>query len=281
MSGVKGVSARSGGSAFTSTLRGSSPCPEMDNGSPCTGVNRFWFFRPNGMKSIRYSTCECGARFPNHDEMSFSIEALLDLVREKKSPDVRQTVKETLCPEDLQTDWSRVGIIPVGTPVLHQPSRSVRMDDSGAGAFGEEMIERMTMAHGVGLAANQVGVPLRIMVHKAKGFDIHVLLNPVILERSPRVIHFEEGCLSLALVGARGEVMRNVRVLAAAGTADGRFVCMDAGGLLAIVMQHEIDHLNGIEYVQRLTPAEMKRVYKLMRRSGLDVAMVPYLGAAE
>lgn len=275
-------SRQQGSAFFTMPIPHRSACSESEVGEPCKRVNGFWFFRPNGTASIAFGTCECGKRYPNHDRCPLTRERVIKgVVSEGQNvADVGSTVDATLCPDDLATRWSKVGVVPVGTRVLHSPCMWVRLGDENAGALGDQMIKRMEVAHGVGLAANQVGVPLRVLVHKAKAFSTRVLVNPLIVERSSEVVEYGEGCLSLAMDGTHGLVVRNSRILVVAGTADGRFVCIDAGGFLAIVMQHEIDHLDGIEYVQRLTHPAKTRIYQTMRREGIDVDMVPHLGAA-
>lgn len=269
--------------AFFRTLQSESvACPKSINGEPCAEVNRFWFLRPSGTRAIAYATCECGTRFPNNNEIALPTERVVDLVTSHDGDtDIRSEVDVSLCPDHLVTRWGKIGIVPVGTPVLHRPSQSVRIGDTGAIALGGKLIERMNNAHGVGLAANQVGVPLKVMVHKAKGLDTQVLINPLIVRRSTEIIQIGEGCLSLAIEGTYGVVMRSSRIMVVAGTVDGGFVCIEAGGFLAIVLQHEIDHLDGIEYVQRLTQPERRRVYKLMRQGGIDLAVVPHIGPAK
>jgi len=116
----------------------------------------------------------------------------------------------------------------------------------------ENMIETMYESDGVGLAAPQVGESIRLICvdqtgPKLKG-DLRVLINPEIVE-SDGEVESEEGCLSCPELMAT--VKRKERVKVTALDVDGKNICVDAEGFLAIVLQHEIDHLNGVTLADR------------------------------
>jgi peptide deformylase len=118
----------------------------------------------------------------------------------------------------------------------------------------EEMFRTMYEAKGVGLAANQVGLPDRFFVMNAAGKPGKelVLVNPEIVETRDEVIE-SEGCLSLP--GLEGRVHRYNWVKVRAQTLDGREVELEGDGLFARAVQHEMDHLNGVLFIDHVSPA--------------------------
>jgi peptide deformylase len=149
-----------------------------------------------------------------------------------------------------------VAIIPIrraGDPVLREPARRVRTIDRSIHKLIEDMWETMYDAPGVGLAAPQIGVPLRVIV-----IDVHderyqpiALVNPEIVRRAGQRT-CDEGCLSVP--GFRGQIPRSVRVVAQ-GTDPytGKLVRIKAeNDLMAEALEHEIDHINGILYIDYL-----------------------------
>ncbi len=139
--------------------------------------------------------------------------------------------------------------------VLKQKASAVSSIDQDLQDLIDDMIETMYAAPGVGLAAPQVGVSKRLAVIdiSAKGTEIPlvVLINPVILVKEGS-IEFEEGCLSLPEYTAKIE--RAEKVVVRSMDRKGRQVEMEAEGLLAIAMQHEIDHLDGVLLIDRISP---------------------------
>ena len=114
----------------------------------------------------------------------------------------------------------------------------------------DDMIETMHDAHGVGLAANQVGVLQRVIVIQLpEDEEPRVFINPEIT-RQEGEREVEEGCLSIP--GYRGLVRRSIRVRAKSLDRKGRTVRINAEGLLAQALEHEVDHLNGTIYIDRL-----------------------------
>ena len=122
--------------------------------------------------------------------------------------------------------------------------------------LSEDMVETMRAARGIGLAANQIGVCVRIItldVGLEKETSPLVLINPEIVEAGSEETA-EEGCLSLP--GFYETVKRAQRVLVKATTLEGKEFSMDCAGLLARAFQHEIDHLNGILLIDHLSPVK-------------------------
>ena len=147
-----------------------------------------------------------------------------------------------------------------GDPVLRQKAKRVRVRDSSIPELIEDMFETMYDAPGVGLAAPQIGIPLQVIVLDTPPAEPFALLNPQIIKRSgERQLH--EGCLSVP--GFRGEITRSVKVLGKGiDPTTGREVRIRAeDDLLAEALEHEIDHLNGILYIDSLdSPDALVRV---------------------
>ena len=139
----------------------------------------------------------------------------------------------------------------VPDPILRQ--RAKRVSSINAPSLNrmiDDMIETMHDAHGVGLAANQVGVLQRVIVIQLpEDEEPRVFINPEIT-RQEGEREVEEGCLSIP--GYRGLVRRSIRVRAKSLDRKGRTVRINAEGLLAQALEHEVDHLNGTIYIDRL-----------------------------
>src|SRR5438552_17075461 len=118
------------------------------------------------------------------------------------------------------------------------------------------MVETMYAAPGVGLAAPQIGLSQRVIVvdvdHENKGTHLLKIVNPVIAEREGEIV-WEEGCLSVRDYVA--EVTRSARVLVRGYTPDQQEIAIEGTGLLAVALQHEIDHLDGKLFLRRMTRA--------------------------
>jgi len=147
-----------------------------------------------------------------------------------------------------------LAILPIrraGDPVLREKARRVRTVDSSIHRLIDDMWETMYDAPGVGLAAPQIGIGLRLVVIHVPDHDRFALINPEIVKRSGER-ELDEGCLSVP--GFRGTIKRSVKVLAK-GTdpATGKEVRIKAeDNLLAEALEHEIDHINGILYIDFL-----------------------------
>jgi peptide deformylase len=145
-----------------------------------------------------------------------------------------------------------MAIIPIRVvpePVLRQKSKRVKNIDGSIRKLVGDMIETMHAAPGVGLAAPQVGVPLRVIVIGMPEAEEIVLINPEIVRKSGERL-VTEGCLSVP--GYFGEIKRSQRVTAKGKDLSGKEIRIKAEELLAQALEHEIDHLNGVLYIDHL-----------------------------
>jgi len=152
-----------------------------------------------------------------------------------------------------------------GDPVLRQVAAPVGAITPEIQRIIADMTETMWHQVGIGLAAPQVGLPYRILVMDDGKGGAQALINPVIESRSG-TIREEEGCLSLP--GIFGEVERSRAVTASAIDADGRPISLEATGLEARIIQHEMDHLDGILFIDRLPPVTRDRIKKRIQKEG-------------
>ncbi|MBS3957112.1 MAG: peptide deformylase [Clostridiales bacterium] len=137
-------------------------------------------------------------------------------------------------------------------PALKQRAADVDPTaDSGLSTLVARMARAMYDAPGVGLAATQIGVQKRVIVYDVDD-ELVVLCNPVITERSEECESTEEGCLSVPGIGI--DISRNCRVTCEALSLTGEPLRIEADGLLARVLQHEIDHLDGVLILDRCDP---------------------------
>jgi peptide deformylase len=143
-------------------------------------------------------------------------------------------------------------------PVLRQKAKKVSKIDESVRQIIDDMIETMRAASGVGLAATQIGVPLKIAVIEIPAEEVIVLVNPEIIKKEgERTI--VEACLSVP--GYHGEIKRSVCVKVKARDKQGRHIRVKGDELLAQALEHEIDHLNGILYIDRVE--EPDKLYKV------------------
>ena len=141
-------------------------------------------------------------------------------------------------------------IMVLGDAVLRQKAKRVPQVDGSIQRLVEDMIDTMRDAGGVGLAAPQVGVPLRVVVIGIPEEEVIALINPEIVKRSGER-RLTEGCLSV--LGYWAEVTRSVSVTAKGRDLQGRQVRIKAkDDLLAQALEHEIDHINGMLYIDHL-----------------------------
>lgn len=157
-------------------------------------------------------------------------------------------------------------IVKLPHPILRQKMRPVTKFDAGLQKLIDDMIETMREAPGVGLAAPQIGESLSLAVietlpetdddgNEVEGSrDLYVIVNPKIVWRSVEVVDGIEGCLSIP--GYVGEVTRAEAIRVRAQDRFGRKVKLDLEGWDARIFQHEIDHLNGELYIDKLTAPE-------------------------
>ena len=153
-------------------------------------------------------------------------------------------------------------------PLLRQKSQLVKAITEEIRALARDMLDTMYDAPGVGLAAIQIGVPKRVVTidtnKEEEARDPTVYINPEIVWSSEERRVYEEGCLSIP--DFYGEVERPDRVRVRYMNLDGETVERDADGLLATCLQHEIDHLNGVLFIDHLSKLKRDRVVKKFQK---------------
>jgi len=149
-------------------------------------------------------------------------------------------------------------------PLLRQQSKPVETVDSEIQRLADDMLETMYDAPGIGLAAIQIGVPRRMLVIDLSRDDEdnkpQVFINPEILKVSDDVSTYEEGCLSIPDYYA--EVERPASLTVGYVDRDGKQQTIEADGLLATCLQHEIDHLNGVLFIDHISRLKRDMVIK-------------------
>ncbi|MGK5095087.1 peptide deformylase [Deltaproteobacteria bacterium TL4] len=154
-------------------------------------------------------------------------------------------------------------------PVLKQKAKPVRVFDDALKSLAESMLETMYEAEGIGLAANQVAVLKCIVVidlnscSDDRELDPHVFVNPKIVAQSGEC-YDEEGCLSV--VDYRAEVKRSQEITVEYQDLTGAHQKMSATAIMAICLQHEIDHLQGILFIDHLSPLKQKIIKKRLTK---------------
>jgi peptide deformylase len=154
-----------------------------------------------------------------------------------------------------------------GDPILRKTAIPVTSFDNTLKRFVEEMTVTMRTKDGIGLAANQVGKAIRVVVidPTAGEREPYVLINPELTYLSDETIDEEEGCLSIPTI--RLKVRRSKVVSAKALDADGKEILIEkAEGILARALQHEIDHLNGIMFVDRVSLLQRRLVSAKLKK---------------
>ncbi len=146
-------------------------------------------------------------------------------------------------------------ILTLGNELLRQKAKKVDKIDNEIKEAAKQMFEIIKKDKGVGIAGPQIGLMKRIFVVHIEGDEERVFINPSILETSQETAKYEEGCLSVP--GIYVDVVRSESVKIQAWNEKGKPFTMEANGLLARVIQHEYDHLEGVLFLDRLT--ELKR----------------------
>ena len=154
-----------------------------------------------------------------------------------------------------------------GDPVLRRRALPIEDVTPEVRRIIADMIETMYDEVGIGLAAPQVGVSLRlIVVSDEEGRGVQALVNPVVVEEGGEATA-EEGCLSIP--GVFAPVTRAAWVKVEARDADGRPVSITGHGFRARVLQHEMDHLDGVLFIDRLDPVTRDRIKRKIKKEGL------------
>ena len=165
---------------------------------------------------------------------------------------------------------STLHILRYPDPRLHTTARPVAAVDARIVRLIDDMLETMYAAKGIGLAATQVDVHERVIViDVSEGHDQPiVLINPELVSASDDLVPGEEGCLSVPDI--YDKVPRHSRVSVRALDRDGRSRTLDAEGLLAVCIQHEMDHLVGKVFVELLSPLKRNRIRTKMQKRNRD-----------
>jgi len=160
-------------------------------------------------------------------------------------------------------------------PVLKEAARPVENIDGTLNGFVDSMVQTMYAAPGVGLAAPQVGDSRRIVVldtdHEHPGKHLMKLINPQIVESDGSIL-WEEGCLSV--IDFTSEVKRAAKVLVRAWTPDQKEIEIEADDMLSVALQHEIDHLDGKLFIDRISRIKRelyrRKLAKLIKEGKAD-----------
>ena len=161
-------------------------------------------------------------------------------------------------------------IVKFPDPILQQPAETVTVFDAELRQLVDDMFTSMYDAQGIGLAAPQIGVSKRLTVidlsFQKKPEDKIVLINPEVIEMKGKQVE-DEGCLSLPEI--RDRVVRAAEVKVRAQNADGKPIEVEGTELLARALQHEIDHLDGILFIFRLSrlkrDLQLRKIRKLQK----------------
>ncbi len=191
-----------------------------------------------------------------------SADADVEVEREEDAPQPEELDAETRARRDAALAYVRK----LGDPVLRAKALPVERFDDSLVREVERMGALMHDALGVGLAATQLGVLHRVLVYRAYADDpLTALVNPVIEWRSDELETAEEGCLSLP--GVHVEVERAARVRVTAQDERGKRLEIEADGLPARVIQHEVDHLDGVLILDRISREARKEAMRAMREA--------------
>jgi peptide deformylase len=152
--------------------------------------------------------------------------------------------------------------------VLRRRAQAVREVTPELRRLAEDMVDTMYDEAGIGLAAPQIGESIRMMVvGDERGRNPRALINPVVTEQGGSIVA-EEGCLSIP--GLFADVARAEWVQVEAQDLDGKPVSIRARGFHARVFQHEMDHLDGILFIDRLDPVTRDRIKRRIKKEGLS-----------
>ncbi len=156
-------------------------------------------------------------------------------------------------------------IYTLGEDVLREKTQRVTEFDSGLSILIDAMFETMQEADGIGLAAPQIGVAKRFFVVDTRRPNEQIaFINPEIIETSHEVGTYEEGCLSIP--GVYYDIVRPLSVTIQAQDIHGKAFTLKAADLLARVIQHEYDHLNGTLFIDRMEDAAREKLIKAYNR---------------
>ncbi|MEM7415198.1 MAG: peptide deformylase [Gemmatimonadota bacterium] len=165
-------------------------------------------------------------------------------------------------------------IVLMGDPVLREEAEEVTVFDDELKSLVRDMFETMYHADGIGLAAPQIGLSQRVIVIGLRGPDDDeepaevALINPIVTWESDKTEKQAEGCLSIP--GLEEVVQRPAAVRVEGFDVEGNDVSVDADELFARALQHEIDHLNGVLFVDKVSPLKRRMLMKKWRKIEAD-----------
>lgn len=155
-------------------------------------------------------------------------------------------------------------IVTLGDDVLREQVDEIQDVNGEIAELAQNMISAMYAGDGIGLAAPQVGLLKSLFVCHVNGDEPRVFINPQIIGTSQEMLPYEEGCLSIP--GVYGDVIRPAAVTVQAINAQGKPFKVDAEGMLARVIQHELDHLKGVLFIDYLEEKQRERLLKTYQK---------------
>ena len=151
-----------------------------------------------------------------------------------------------------------LNILTLGSDVLRKKCATIAVFDKNLEDLAVAMIDSMHSNDGIGLAGPQVGVEKRLFVCHVPGDEPRIFINPEIIGTSQDLSPYEEGCLSIP--GVYSDVIRPSAITLQAWSLEGKPFKMEAEGVLARVIQHEMDHLKGILFIDHLSEKKRQRI---------------------
>ncbi|MCL2214107.1 MAG: peptide deformylase [Treponema sp.] len=161
-------------------------------------------------------------------------------------------------------------IITLGDELLRKKAEKIKSFDEEVENTAKQMLEILKRDRGIGVAGPQIGFLKRIFVTHVEGDGGRVFINPSILETSVDTVKFEEGCLSVP--GIYADVVRSETVKVQAWNEKGRPFTLEASGLLARVIQHEYDHLNGVIFLDYVPEKKREKLVAKFEKMQKDAS---------
>lgn len=194
---------------------------------------------------------------------------------EQQQDEAPETERYEMTPEErARRERALQEITQLGDPVLRTKAVPIRDFDADLVSLGAHMVSLMDDAIGVGLAAPQIGRPIRMFVYREDGDgDARAIVNPTVEPTTEETDVLEEGCLSI--VGIHVPVERPTAVRLTGQTVDGKPVDEQLEGFTARVVQHENDHLDGILILERTTPEARRAALKALHDGPADPVAAP------
>jgi peptide deformylase len=253
-------------------------CEQRWGRRPCRPINCYWILSPEGRLVELRQSCACGKRFkPKEFKVGYA-RRLLEEAVVGPSPSISRPVDPAdLWDENLVTKFGEVGVVPVGTPVLHSPTAWYSGPAAAMQPFADRMLRTMEAARGSGLAANQVGAGVRALAHDMPQCAPSILINPQRVAAHGAAAR-SEACLSLNVPNSHADVLRWQKIAVVADLLDGNQIVVEADEMLARVLQHELDHLDGIEYVQRMSGDARDNIYATLEAAEVPMEWLPPIG---